>query len=88
MTLILSRRRFLVGLTSLLATPAIVRAENIMPVRAVMVDDPWVSFQSWPINEKPPRYYVGGIDLLSRAQRMCELTGGKLCIRPPMTIRK
>jgi hypothetical protein len=33
MTLILPRRRFLTGLASLIAAPAIVRAEALMPIK-------------------------------------------------------
>jgi hypothetical protein len=38
--MIIQRRSFLIGLASLLAAPAIVRAESIMPMRAVIIPLP------------------------------------------------
>lgn len=35
-----SRRGFILGLTSLLAAPAIVRAELLMPVRSIIMPEP------------------------------------------------
>ena len=63
--MIVQRRNFLIGLASLLAAPAIVRAENIMPVRAIIlpVHDPLVRgvrFQSWAFGTKKPGYYCTG----------------------------
>jgi hypothetical protein len=39
---IIARRGFLLGLVSLIAAPAIVRIENIMPVRALKFTGPWL----------------------------------------------
>lgn len=56
--MIIQRRNFLIGLMSVLAAPAIVRAENIMPVRALTLpDDPLVRgvrWQSWPFDAPMP----------------------------------
>lgn len=70
--MIIQRRRFLIGLISALAAPAIVRVQNIMPVRTLVDPDPWVSFQSWPIGTTPPFPCIEGYDLLSSAKRICE----------------
>lgn len=52
------RRNFLIGLTSMLAAPAIVRIENIMPVRALVEPTEQliigIEFQSWPWGTQPP----------------------------------
>lgn len=80
--MIIQRRNFLIGLVSMLAAPAIVRAENIMPVRKLIITDPWVSFQSWPIGSlQPTARLVEGYDLLSRARVICQMTGGSVHIR-------
>ncbi len=74
------RRAFLFGLVSALAAPAIVRVQNIMPVR-LFDPDPWISFQSWPYGQEAPSPCVSGYDFLSRARKICTLTGGHLIIR-------
>lgn len=78
----LHRRQFLAGTFSVLAAPAIVRASSIMPVSAMAITDPWVSFQSWPLGLPNPDRFVSGYDVLSRARAICEMTGGSLVIRP------
>ena len=57
MDLILPRRRFIQGLVGLLAAPAIVRLESLMPVRALDPEewiraDPVLTFQ-WLAGGKP-----------------------------------
>ena len=80
--MIIQRRNFLIGLASMFAAPAIVRIENIMPVRTPIITDPWVYFQSWPIGEaNPPDCYVGGFDLLSRAKQACSIMGQQVYLR-------
>lgn len=72
----ISRRGLLTGLISFVAAPAIVRIENIMPIRPLIITrrDPWVSFQSWLPGTPTPFPCVEGYDLLSRARRLCEMT--------------
>lgn len=57
----MDRRKFLIGGAVLIASPAIVRATSIMPVRPY---DPLVlgvRYQSWPWDEeKPDRDYISG----------------------------
>ncbi len=57
--MLIHRRNFLIGLASLLAAPAIVRAESIMPVRALILPEPdplikGIRWQSWPIGTPMP----------------------------------
>jgi hypothetical protein len=59
------RRSFLLGLVSALAAPAIVRAESIMPVRALILPpaEPLVRgirWQSWPLGQKRPDFFAEG----------------------------
>lgn len=63
--MIIQRRSFLVGILSALAAPAIVRAESIMPVRALILppDDPLVRgvrWQSWPFGAERPEFHCLG----------------------------
>lgn len=63
----ISRRGLLLGLTSLIVAPAIVRYANIMPVRALVLppEDPltWgAHWQSWPFGtERPELHSMGSI---------------------------
>lgn len=44
-----TRRRFITGLASLIAAPAIVRASSLMPVRVLPVDPgTWMTMDPWP----------------------------------------
>lgn len=57
----LTRRGLIAGLASLLAAPAIVRVENIMPVRAVILTPPepliiGIRYQTWPFGSPCPEY--------------------------------
>jgi len=47
MSLILPRRRFLAGLATLFAAPAIVRASSLMPVKAMEAEGEWIVYQTW-----------------------------------------
>ena len=76
----IERRSFLIGGLSALAAPAIVRIENIMPVRKIIIEpemliwklyDPVVEFQSWSVGEMMPPFGLYGMDLLSRAEKFC-----------------
>jgi hypothetical protein len=56
---VIHRRTFLAGLFSAFAAPAIVRAENIMPVRLIVPSPPeilvrGVRWQSWPLGQPHP----------------------------------
>lgn len=41
----------------------------------------WVRFQSWPIGEEPPMYYVSGYDEFERARKACAVHGVEPFIR-------
>lgn len=61
--MIIQRRKFLIGLASILAAPAIVRVENIMPVRALILPEPWTmgaEWQTWPFGAPRPDEYAQG----------------------------
>lgn len=45
--MILPRRKFLIGLGSLIAAPAVVRVENLMPVRSVKLLSPQEIYTLW-----------------------------------------
>lgn len=79
--MILQRRSFLIGLASMFAAPAIVRVQSIMPVRTMIEAERWVSFQSWPLGTEAPFPCVEGYDLVSRAVKICVLTGQNMYIR-------
>lgn len=58
------RRSVLAGLISVLAAPAIVRAQNIMLVRVLQPPDPLVRgifWQSWPFRTSRPEYWTNGM---------------------------
>lgn len=60
---LIQRRNFIVGLASMLAAPAIVRAENIMPVRNLIVPEPMVHglrWQSWRLGTERPEFFAVG----------------------------
>lgn len=56
MSLILPRRNFLAGIASVLAAPAIVRVENIMPVRAIPLST--YTFSGQTIGKTVARYTI------------------------------
>lgn len=63
--MVIARRRFLTGLLAAIAAPAIVRLENIMPVRAsiVLPHDPLVPgirWQTWPLGAVRPTEFAEG----------------------------
>lgn len=65
MTLDLSRRGFIIGLVSLVAAPALVRATSLMPIRGrkLLVDDvtyyisPPSGFEPWGCDGIPGKFY-------------------------------
>lgn len=63
--MLFSRRKLIIGAISVVAAPAIVRIENIMSVRALVVpiDDPLVfgiKYQSWPLKAARPYFFATG----------------------------
>ncbi len=59
-SLILPRRRFLAGLAAAFSAPAIVRAESLMPVRAMKTPEVW-------------KYYQAAVDMGGSDQMVCVL---------------
>lgn len=51
------RRSFLIGIGSLFAAPAIVRAQSIMPVNAIRYDRIWVCAVAGVSSEKNPTWF-------------------------------
>lgn len=69
--MIIPRRGFLLGLVSLIAAPAIVRIENIMPVRAI-VPSVWTA-QDLPFYQGP---LLDAIMPDGRIERLTEINDG------------
>lgn len=93
----LIRRKFITGMASLFAVPAIVRAENIMPVRTIIAPEPLlrgIAWQSWPIDAPRPNIdfaqgsitsWVGHEKPLSHWVKLAERhrkVWPDLCLRP------
>lgn len=66
--LILPRRKFITGLVSLMAAPAIVRASSLMPVKVVI--DPWINYTVMPLF---PPCYIGM--MININNEIMEITG-------------
>jgi hypothetical protein len=71
MSIILPRRGFLLGLAAMIAAPAIVRVENIMPVRAIVQP---TTEQWWKIVDTDggvefrPMIHAGDVEKILNAQ--------------------
>lgn len=61
--MVLPRRKFLAGLTSLIAAPAVIRVIDLMPVKAFAVEEDVVLFREtyWPLLFAPSRIVPGGV---------------------------
>lgn len=65
--MILQRRSFLLGLGSLFAAPAIVRAQNIMPVRVIVPDLPSFGYESFDQHPSGMNYQWFNEDMVGEA---------------------
>jgi len=52
------RRGFLSGLVSLMAAPAIVRAESLMPVRSFPIGEVYLDYEGYPWGWPTPEYML------------------------------
>ncbi len=70
--MLIRRRQFLIGLSAVICAPAIVRASNLMPVRA---DDPlidWIQYQNYPFGTARPEtdYISGSFEFIPRRAKL------------------
>lgn len=73
MSIITSRRSFLIGGLALVAAPAIIRVESLMPVKPMVSDYPTVL--SISINQRASYRWVwaGGCELIDGTRRIMDL---------------
>ena len=68
MSLILPRRRFIAGLAAAFAAPAIVRAESLMPIKAVRPEILKVTTLGWPDQRVTTFHFFGVANSMTGAQ--------------------